>query len=110
MLTDDGQLKSFAAGTHLMKLQGLQNRVLHIIGKFPRKTQIRVMQMDFQIPYVYYYVTKLCRQQAQVIHNHENAHVRSIGQGEAQNRKYRSLKVGGGQAYDRSSDQTSVVT
>jgi hypothetical protein len=34
----------------------------------------------------------------------ENEHVRGIGQGEARHRKYRRLKLGGGQAYDRSSD------
>jgi hypothetical protein len=32
-----------------------------------------------------------------------NEHVRSIGQGEARHRKYKSLKLGGGQAYDRAS-------
>jgi hypothetical protein len=36
--------------------------------------------------------------------NHENADVSNIGQGEARHRKYNSLKLGGGQAYDRSSD------
>jgi hypothetical protein len=34
----------------------------------------------------------------------ENEHVRSIGQGEARHRKYKRLKLGSGQAYDRSSD------
>jgi hypothetical protein len=48
--------------------------------------------------------TKLCRQQAEVIQNHENANVRNIGQGEPRHRKYKRLKLGGGQAYDRSSD------
>jgi hypothetical protein len=43
-------------------------------------------------------------QQAEVIQNHDNEHVRSIGQGEARDRKYKRLKLGGGQAYDRSSD------
>jgi hypothetical protein len=46
---------------------------------------------------------KLCRQQAEVIQNHHNPNVRTIGQGEAQHRKYKMLKLGGGQAYDRSS-------
>jgi hypothetical protein len=35
------------------------------------------------LPYVYDYVTKFCRQQEEVIRNHENQHVRSIGQGVA---------------------------
>jgi hypothetical protein len=47
---------------------------------------------------------KLCRQQAEVIQNHENDNVRNIGQGEARHRKYKRLKLGGGLAYDRSSD------
>jgi hypothetical protein len=58
----------------------------------------------FNLPYVHDYVTKLCRQQAEVIQNHENAHVRGIGQGEARRRKYKRLKLGGGQACDRSSE------
>jgi hypothetical protein len=48
-------------------------------------------------------ITKLCRQ-AEVIQN-----VRNIGQGEPRHRKYKSLKLGGGQAYDRSSDETAIV-
>jgi hypothetical protein len=47
---------------------------------------------------------KLCRQQAEVKQNHDNVNVRNIGQGEARHRKYKRLKLGGGQAYDRSSD------
>jgi hypothetical protein len=55
-------------------------------------------------PSIYDYITKLSRQQAEVIQNHENVNVRNIGQGEAQHRKYKRLKVGGGQTYNRSSD------
>jgi hypothetical protein len=36
--------------------------------------------------------------------NNDNEHVRGIGQGEARRRKYIRLKLGGGQAYDSSSD------
>jgi hypothetical protein len=32
--------------------------------------------------------------------NHENANVRNIGKGELRHRKYKRLKLGGGQAYD----------
>jgi hypothetical protein len=53
---------------------------------------------------LYDYITKLSRQQAEVMQNHENEHVRGIGQGEARHRKYKRLKLGGGQAYDRSSE------
>jgi hypothetical protein len=72
------------------------------IGKFPRNTPIRNMHISLQIPYVYDFTTKLCKQQAKVIQHHENIHVRNIGQVEAQHRKYKRL--GGCQAYDRLSD------
>jgi hypothetical protein len=92
----------FAADTHLMKLQRLQNRVLRAIGNHDRSTPVRDLHLAFKIPYVYDYITKLCRRQA-VILNHENLNVRAIGQGEPRHRKYKRLKLGGGQAYDRSS-------
>jgi hypothetical protein len=57
----------------------------------------------FNTQYIYDYITELSRQQAEV-QNHENANVSNIGQGEAQHIKYKGLKLGGGQAYDRSSD------
>jgi hypothetical protein len=59
---------------------------------------------------VYDYITKLYRQQAEVIQNHENDYVRGIGQGEARHRKYKRLKLGGGQAYNRSRDYAALVT
>jgi hypothetical protein len=61
------------------------------------------MHTAFNLPDVYDYVTKLYRRQAEIIQNHENEHVRGIGQGEARQRKYKRFKLGGGQAYDRSS-------
>jgi hypothetical protein len=73
----------FAAETHLLKLRRLQNKVLPTIGKLPRPTPVRDLHMAFQIPCAYDYVTKSCRQQAEVIQNHENENVRYIGQGEA---------------------------
>jgi hypothetical protein len=85
-----------------MKLQRLQNKVLRTTGKCPRNTMIRDMHITFQISYVYDYITNLCRQQAQVIQLHENIHVCNTGQGEARHRKYKRLKLGGGQGYDLS--------
>jgi hypothetical protein len=73
----------FAADTHLMKLQRLQNRVLRTIGNHPRRTPVRDLHMALHIPYIYDYITKLCRQQVEVIQNHENADIREIGKGEA---------------------------
>jgi hypothetical protein len=52
--------------------------------------------------YVYDYVTKLCSTQAEAILNGVNPNVHGIGQGEARHRKYKRLKLGGGQAYERS--------
>jgi hypothetical protein len=87
-----------------MKLQRLQNKVLRTIGNFPRRTPAREFHKAFSIPYIYDYITKLSRQQAEVIQNHRNANVRNTGQGEARHRKYKRLKLVGGQAYDRSND------
>jgi hypothetical protein len=94
----------FAADTYLLKLQCLQNKVLRTTGHFPRRTPVGELHAAFEIPYVYDFITKLCRQQAEVIQNHVNPNVRNIGQGEARHRKYKRLKLGGGEAYDRSSD------
>jgi hypothetical protein len=58
------------------------------------------MHNAFQFLYLYDYITKLCRQQAQVIQNHENSHIQNTGQGKAQHRKYKRIKLGGAQAYD----------
>jgi hypothetical protein len=82
----------------------LQNSVLRTIGNFPRHTPVRELQAAFKIPYVYDFIIKLCWQQAEAIQNHVNPNVRNIGQYEAQHRKYKRLKLGGGQAYDRSTD------
>jgi hypothetical protein len=60
--------------------------------------------MAFNLLYVYDYTAKLCRQQAEVIQNHENEHIRSIGQGEEIHRKYKRLKLADGQAYAGSGD------
>jgi hypothetical protein len=51
------------------------------------------MYKAFHIPYVYDYVTKSCRQQAEVIQNHENENVRYTGQGEADTENIRGLNL-----------------
>jgi hypothetical protein len=56
------------------------------------------MHVAFKISYMYDYITKLCRTQAEVILNHVNLNVRGIGQEGAMHRKYKMLKLGGGQA------------
>jgi hypothetical protein len=60
----------YSADTHLLKLQRLQNKVLRTIVNFPRHTPVRELHKAFNISYIYNYVTKLCRQQAEVTQNH----------------------------------------
>jgi hypothetical protein len=71
----------------LSKLQRLQNKVYRTTGKFPRCTPVRDLHMTYNLLYVCDYVTKLCTQQAEVILNHENKHVRRIAQGDARQKK-----------------------
>jgi hypothetical protein len=82
-----------AADTYLLNLQRLQNKVLRTNGSSPRFTPVRDLHTAFNLPYVLDYVTKLCRQQAEVIQNHENEHVRGIGQGEARHKNIRGLNL-----------------
>jgi hypothetical protein len=71
------------ADAYLLKLQRMQNKVLRTTGNFPRRTSVCDLHTAFNLPHVYCYMRKLCRQQAEVIQNHVNEHVRGIGQGEA---------------------------
>jgi hypothetical protein len=54
--------------------------------------------MALKIPYVYDYITKLCREQPEVIQNQSKSNVRAIGK-EAVHRKHKRRKFGGSQAY-----------
>jgi hypothetical protein len=45
-----------AADTYLLKLQRLQNKVLHTTGNFPRCTPVRDLHTIFNLPYVYDYI------------------------------------------------------
>jgi hypothetical protein len=76
----------FAADIRLIKLQRLQNKVIRTIANYPRCTLVRDLHVAFQIPFVYDYITKSCRQQADVIQNHDNENVRNVGEGEARHR------------------------
>jgi hypothetical protein len=42
----------FAADTHLIKLQHLQNKVIRTIGNYPRRTPFRCLHLAVQIPIV----------------------------------------------------------
>jgi hypothetical protein len=100
----------FAADGHPSKFQRLYNKVLRTIRKFPRFALVRQLHMVFQAPYIYDYIKKLCRQQTEVVHNHENANVRDIGKGDARHKKYKRLKLGRGQSCDRSKWPGSTLT
>jgi hypothetical protein len=95
----------FAADNHILKLQLLQNRFSAPLEIFQgaHRFAIYIWLSNFRI-YEYDYITKLCMHQAEVIQNHESANVHNTGQGEPRHRKYKRLKLGGGQAYDCSSD------
>jgi hypothetical protein len=67
--------------------------VLRTIGNFPRCTPVRDLHEALNVPYVSDYVTKLCRQQAEVTQNCVNEHVRSIGQGEGRQEIIKSLNL-----------------
>jgi hypothetical protein len=84
-----------------LKLQRLQNRVLRTIGNLPGRTPTRDLHVAFKVPYLYDFVTKLCREQATVILNHKNVNIRNFGHGETRHRKYEGIKLYGGQAYAR---------
>jgi hypothetical protein len=71
--------RELVADTDLLKMQRMQNKVLHDTGNFPKCTPVRDLHTAFNLLYVYNYTTKLCRQQGEVIQNHENEHVRGIG-------------------------------
>jgi hypothetical protein len=51
---------------HLLNLQRLQNRVVRATGKLDRCASVRELRMAFKLPYVYGYITNLCRTQAEV--------------------------------------------
>jgi hypothetical protein len=84
-------------------LQRLKNKVHRTIVNILRCTLAHDMHVAFHIPYIYDYITNLCRRQAEIIHNRGNEIVHNIGQGEIPHRKHKRLKLGEGYLYDRSS-------
>jgi hypothetical protein len=54
-----------------LKLQGLKNKGLLTIGDFSGCTRdCDLRTTPFNLPYVYDFMIKLCRQQAEIISNH----------------------------------------
>jgi len=58
------------------------------------------MHVAFKIRYTCPYY-KIIQAESTSVRNYDNENVRNIGQGEAQHRKYKRLKLGGGQPYGR---------
>jgi hypothetical protein len=80
-----------------LKLQRLKNRVLNVIGNLDRCSPVLKLHVAFKIHYVYDYINKLCRTQAEVVLKHVNPNVRGVGQGSTyRHRKYKRLKLGCG--------------
>jgi hypothetical protein len=57
----------FVADTQLLKLKPLQIKFLRIVEKLPKHILVRDLHSAFNLPYLYYYITKLCRRQAEII-------------------------------------------
>jgi hypothetical protein len=95
--------REYMADAHPVQLQRLQNRGPSAIGNLGRCTQVREFHVAFKIPYVHDYITKLCRTQIEVTLNLTNLSVRGIGQ-EVVHRKYKRLKLVGGESCDLTPD------
>jgi hypothetical protein len=52
-------------------------------GNFPRRSPTRDLHVAFKILCIQDFVTKLSRQQEEIVQNHENVNVRNTGQSEA---------------------------
>jgi hypothetical protein len=79
VMTYASPIWQYAVDAHLLKLQHLQNRVLCAVGNPDRCTPVCELHVAFRIPYMYDYITKLCRTQAEVILNHIYSNVHGIG-------------------------------
>ena len=93
-MTYAGTAWEFAAFAYLSKLQRLQNRVLRTTGRIPNCAPIRDLHVASKIPYghVYYFVAKLCRDEAEVIQSNKDRNVGSTERGDAQHREYNKSK------------------
>jgi hypothetical protein len=82
-----------AADAHLLKLKGLQNKVILSMGNLDRRTPVRSLRVAFKIPYLYDYIIKFCSKPEEAIQNHRNSNWHAIAQGEAMHRKYRVFRT-----------------
>jgi hypothetical protein len=89
----------YVVDTHLLKLQCLQNRVLCAVSNLDRRILVRKLCVALKIHCAFYYITKLCRKQAEVIQNHLNPLYRKLNKEKPCTGSKRGL-IGGNQAYD----------
>jgi hypothetical protein len=85
----------YAADSHLLKLQRLQNRVLRAVGSLDRCTQVCELHAAFKISPVYDYITESWGTQADVIPNHTDPDISGAGQA---CEVYKRFKLGFGHA------------
>jgi hypothetical protein len=69
-------------------------------GLLDRYTAVCKLHVTFKISYVCGCITKWCKQWSEVIHNHQNPNVHSIGQGKAIHRRCKGFKLGRSETYD----------
>jgi hypothetical protein len=65
----------------------------------PKAQMTRGSHVTYKIPYVYHFIIKLCRQQAEFIWIYGNEEVRKNGGGEVQPQIIKGLKHGAGQLF-----------
>jgi hypothetical protein len=73
-----------ASDLYVLKLQCLQNKAL--LYYFPRFPPVLNLHIALKIAYLYDFITKVCRKQAEVIQNYENPNVHNIRQGDPQHK------------------------
>jgi hypothetical protein len=91
------------SNTYLLKLQRLQNKFFRTIGNFPRRTPPRELNVAFKIPYVHSFVQPASR-------SYPKSRGWKYVQHRTGHRKYKRLKLDGGQTYGRPSDYVVVIT
>jgi len=65
-------LWQFTTDTHLTKLQRPAKQGAPHYGNLPRRTPTREVHVAFKIPHLHDFITKLCKQRAEVIQKHDN--------------------------------------
>jgi hypothetical protein len=75
-MTNTCSTSTFAARTHLLKLQLLYIKDLHITCNLLTRPRIRELRVVFSLPYVCDYMKKLRKKQEEITENHKYENVR----------------------------------